>query len=245
MSPVHLRSIGVPRNQKEERTENFRIPVQRKPQSRGLERHGTSSPAPPTPPRPVTMENGKQEVQPQITLGRTWKKFPEYISQNDNFQGPHGNKKRVEPKQELQTPGGKGSQYKGKSSHYPKYRRTMEPESAYFNSLMLTRSGKPNQLPNDFTPLRIQQISGKEKPFFSILGIFQEKARIKRKEQDFFQPEAERVRPNYIEVVRASDIITLEKEIFVNTHEKKITIPTIKNDIPTQNEQIVAAPESA
>ncbi|MBW0526245.1 hypothetical protein O181_065960 [Austropuccinia psidii MF-1] len=121
----------------------------------------------------------------------------------------------------------------------------MEPESAYSDSLILTKSGKPNQLPNDFTPLRIQQICGQEEPFFPILGIPQEKARIKRKEQDFFQPEAERVRPHYIEVVRVSEIITLEKEIFVNTPEKKIRIPTIRNDIPTQNKQSVETPESA
>ncbi|MBW0511657.1 hypothetical protein O181_051372 [Austropuccinia psidii MF-1] len=49
-------------------------PIQWRPQTRGLERHGSSSPAPPTPQGPIPMEHGQKEVQPGISLGRTWRK---------------------------------------------------------------------------------------------------------------------------------------------------------------------------
>ncbi|MBW0568723.1 hypothetical protein O181_108438, partial [Austropuccinia psidii MF-1] len=32
------------------------------------------------------MENGQQAVQPSITLGRTWSKLPEYVSQRDKVE---------------------------------------------------------------------------------------------------------------------------------------------------------------
>ncbi|MBW0552310.1 hypothetical protein O181_092025 [Austropuccinia psidii MF-1] len=42
------------------------IPIQQKPQTRGLEGYGSSSSAPSTPQRSFPMEHGKQEVQPSI-----------------------------------------------------------------------------------------------------------------------------------------------------------------------------------
>ncbi|MBW0553189.1 hypothetical protein O181_092904 [Austropuccinia psidii MF-1] len=39
------------------------------------------------------MEPGKQEVQPGIPLGRTWRNIPEYLSQRDRLQRPYGNQK--------------------------------------------------------------------------------------------------------------------------------------------------------
>ncbi|MBW0494461.1 hypothetical protein O181_034176 [Austropuccinia psidii MF-1] len=99
MSPVHLRDPGFQRHQPEDREGLFRtripgrghlghsggwqdiegnhthsaiyIPIQQKPQTRSLEGYGPSSSAPPTPQRPFSMENGQQEVQPGIPLGRT------------------------------------------------------------------------------------------------------------------------------------------------------------------------------
>ncbi|MBW0576952.1 hypothetical protein O181_116667 [Austropuccinia psidii MF-1] len=97
--------------------------------------------------------------------------------------------------QEVQTTGGEGKQDKGESGHYPSYRRTVEPERAYSDSFRLTRS-RPTQLSSGFTPFRHQKISGQESPFFTIPGSFQEKTRVQGKKQDFFQPKAERVRPN-------------------------------------------------
>ncbi|MBW0465969.1 hypothetical protein O181_005684 [Austropuccinia psidii MF-1] len=58
------------------------------------------------------MENGQQEVQPGIPLGRTWRKFPEYMSQRDRLQRPYGNHQRLESHQEVQTPGAEGKQDK-------------------------------------------------------------------------------------------------------------------------------------
>ncbi|MBW0476214.1 hypothetical protein O181_015929 [Austropuccinia psidii MF-1] len=123
MSPVHLRNLGVPRNHPQDRegfsrtrrpgrgnlghsggwqdTEGnhnhstINYPIQQKPQTRGLEGYGSSSSAPPTPQRSFPMEHGQQEVQPRIPLGRTWRKFPENMSQRDILQRPYGNHQRL------------------------------------------------------------------------------------------------------------------------------------------------------
>ncbi|MBW0486625.1 hypothetical protein O181_026340 [Austropuccinia psidii MF-1] len=99
MSPVHLRTLGIPRNQPEDRegfsrsrrpggghpghsggwkntegnhtNSSINFPIQQKPQTRGLEGHESSSSAPPTPERSFPMEHGQQEVKPSIPLGRT------------------------------------------------------------------------------------------------------------------------------------------------------------------------------
>ncbi|MBW0478894.1 hypothetical protein O181_018609 [Austropuccinia psidii MF-1] len=119
MSPVHLRSLGFERNQPEDREGLSRtrrpggghlgysggwkeiegnhthsviqIPIKQKPQTRGLEGYGSSSSAPPTPERPLSMEHGQQEVQLSIPLGRTGSKLPEDISQRDGTQRPYSN----------------------------------------------------------------------------------------------------------------------------------------------------------
>ncbi|MBW0567002.1 hypothetical protein O181_106717, partial [Austropuccinia psidii MF-1] len=132
------------------------IPIKQEPQTRGLERYGSSSSAPPTPKRFISTEHGQQEVQPCISLGRTWSKFPEYLSQRDRLQRPYDNHQRLESHQAVQTPGGKGKQDKGESSHYPSYRRTTDPGRAHSDSFRLTRS-RPNQLSSCFTPFRNQQ----------------------------------------------------------------------------------------
>ncbi|MBW0538307.1 hypothetical protein O181_078022 [Austropuccinia psidii MF-1] len=187
MSPVHLRNLGFQRNQPEDReglsrtripsrghlghsggwqniegnntSSAIHIPIQQKPQTRGLEGYGSSSSAPPAPQRPLSMEHGQQEVQPRIPLGRNWRKLPEDMSQRDRLQRPYGNHQRLESHQAVQTPGGEGKQNKGKSSHYPSYRRTSDPDRAYSYSFSLTRN-KENQLSSSFTPFRNQQISG-------------------------------------------------------------------------------------
>ncbi|MBW0502493.1 hypothetical protein O181_042208 [Austropuccinia psidii MF-1] len=99
------------------------------------------------------MEHGQQEVQPGISMGRTWSKFPEDLSQRDNLQGPYDNHQRLESYQTVQTPGGKGTEDKGESSHYLTYRRTINPDRAYSDSFRLTRR-RPNQLSGGFTPFR-------------------------------------------------------------------------------------------
>ncbi|MBW0534881.1 hypothetical protein O181_074596 [Austropuccinia psidii MF-1] len=87
MLPVHLRSLGIPRNKPEDReglsrtrrpgrghlghsggwqetegnntNSSIHPPIQQKPQTRGLEGYGSSSSAPPTPQRSFQMEHGK------------------------------------------------------------------------------------------------------------------------------------------------------------------------------------------
>ncbi|MBW0517630.1 hypothetical protein O181_057345 [Austropuccinia psidii MF-1] len=269
MSPVHLRSLGIPSNQPENRQALFRtrrpgtghlgqnsglkntegnhnhsaihLPIQRKPQTRGLEGYGSSSSAPPTPQRLILMEHGQQEVQPSITLGRNWTNFPEDMYQRDTLQRSYGNNKRMESQQAVQTHGGEGNQDKGKLSHYPRYRRMIEPDRAYSNSFRLTRS-RPTQLSSVFTQFRKHEISGQGSPLFTIQGSFQEKTRIQREKQDFFQPLVERVRPNAPEAVGIGERSTQEPEVIVNT--SRISIPINRNINPTQNEHNVVTPES-
>ncbi|MBW0576288.1 hypothetical protein O181_116003 [Austropuccinia psidii MF-1] len=90
MPPEHLRNLGIPRNQPDDREglSRTRRPVrghlghsggwqdieenhphssiyfliQQKPQTRGLEGYGSSSSAHPTPQRPFSMEHGQQKV---------------------------------------------------------------------------------------------------------------------------------------------------------------------------------------
>ncbi|MBW0486518.1 hypothetical protein O181_026233 [Austropuccinia psidii MF-1] len=117
MSPVHFRDLGFQRNQLEDReglsrtrrpgrghlghiggwqdTEGnhthseIHFSIQQEPQTRGLERYGSSSSAPKTPQRFISMEHGQQEVQTGIPLGRTWGKFPEDMSQRYRLQRPY------------------------------------------------------------------------------------------------------------------------------------------------------------
>ncbi|MBW0564359.1 hypothetical protein O181_104074 [Austropuccinia psidii MF-1] len=222
MSPVHLRNLAFQRNQPEHReglsrtrrpgrghlghsggwkdTEgNHTHPgthylTKQEPQTTGMKRHGSSSSAPPTPQRFISMKHEEQEVQPGTPLGRTWSKLPEYLSQKDRLQRPYGNHQRLESHQEVQTPGGEGKQDKGESSHYLSYRGTSDPDGEYSDSFRLTRR-RPNKLSSGFTPFRNQQIGSQESPFFTIRGIFQEKTRIQGQKQDHLQPEEERVGP--------------------------------------------------
>ncbi|MBW0589350.1 hypothetical protein O181_129065 [Austropuccinia psidii MF-1] len=75
------------------------------------------------------------------------------------------------------------------------------------------------------------------------LGLKREKARIKREKQDFFEPEAERVRPHDQEAVGLVERSTQEPEIVVNT-SNRIRRPADKNITPTQNENNSVKPES-
>ncbi|MBW0461926.1 hypothetical protein O181_001641 [Austropuccinia psidii MF-1] len=163
------------------------ISTQQKPQTRGLERYGSSSSAPPTPQGFISMEHGQQEVQPGSSLGRTWRKFPEDLSQRDRLQIPYGNHQR---------------------------RRT-DPDRSHSDSFRLTRS-RTNQLSSGFTPFRNQHISGQESPFFTLTGGLQEKTRTQGQEKDLFSPKAERVRPNDQETFGIGERSTQEPEVVVH-----------------------------
>ncbi|MBW0496244.1 hypothetical protein O181_035959 [Austropuccinia psidii MF-1] len=120
------------------------------------------------------MEDGQQEVQPGIPLGRTWSKLLEDLYQRDRLQRPYGNYQRLESHKAVKTPLGEEKQDKGQSSCYPSYRRTDGPDSAYSDSFRLTRS-RPNQISSGFTRCRNQQISFQESPFFKIPGSFRKR----------------------------------------------------------------------
>ncbi|MBW0567182.1 hypothetical protein O181_106897 [Austropuccinia psidii MF-1] len=253
MSPVHLRDLGFQRNQPEDReglsrarrpgrghlghsggsknnegdniNPDIHTPIQQVPQTRGLERYGSSSSAPPTPQRFLSMEHGQQEDP----------------SQRDILQGPYGNHQRLESYQAVQIPGGKGKQNKGESSHYPSYRGTVNPDRAYSDSFRLTKS-RQTHLSSGFTPFRNQQVSDQESPFFTIPGGFQEKTRIQGEKQDLFQSKEERVRPNDPEVVEFGERSEQEPEVVVN--HSRISIPINRNITPTQIEHNAVSPAS-
>ncbi|MBW0563854.1 hypothetical protein O181_103569 [Austropuccinia psidii MF-1] len=269
MSPVHLRNLGFQRNQPEDR-EGFsrtrrpgrgqlghsggwqdtqgihthpgiHFPIKQEPRTRGMERYGSSSSAPQTPKRIISIEHGQQEVQPGIPLGITWSKLPEDLSQRDRLQRPYGNHQRLESHQEVHTPGGEGKQDNGESRHCPSYRRTADPDRAYSDSLMLTRR-RPNQPSSGLTPFRNQQISGQESPFFTMPGSFQEKTRIQGQKQDHLQPEEERVRPNDPEAVGFGERSVQEPEVVVNNSSSNS--PINRKITPTQIDHNVVTPES-
>ncbi|MBW0517339.1 hypothetical protein O181_057054 [Austropuccinia psidii MF-1] len=187
------------------------------------------------------MEHGQKKVQPGKSLGRTWRKLPEYLSQRDRLQRSYGNNQRLESHQEVQTPGGEGKQDNGESRHHLSYRRTAYPERAYSDSFRITRS-RPNHLSSGFTPFRNQQISGQESPFFTIPGSFQEKTTIQGQKQDHLQPEEERVRPNDPEAFGFGERSAQEPEVVVNN--SRISSPINRNITPTQIEHNVVTPES-
>ncbi|MBW0520317.1 hypothetical protein O181_060032 [Austropuccinia psidii MF-1] len=108
MSPVHLRNLVFQRNQPEDREglsrtrrpgrvhlghsggwqesevnhthPEIHFPIKQEPQTRGLERYGSSSSTPATPQRLISMEHGQKEIQTGMPLGRTWSKLPEDLS---------------------------------------------------------------------------------------------------------------------------------------------------------------------
>ncbi|MBW0530014.1 hypothetical protein O181_069729 [Austropuccinia psidii MF-1] len=180
------------------------------------------------------MEHGQQEVQPGISLGRTWSKLPEDLSQRERLQKTYDNHQRLESHQELETPGGEGKQDKGESSHYPSYRRTTDPDRAYSDSFRSTRS-RPNQLSSGFSPFRNQQFSGQESPFSTLPGSQGQK-------QDLFSPKAERFRANDPETVGLGERSTQEPEVIVN--HSGISSPLNRNITPTQIEHNTVSPES-
>ncbi|MBW0510400.1 hypothetical protein O181_050115 [Austropuccinia psidii MF-1] len=130
------------------------------------------------------------------------------MSQKDTLQLSYGNHRRIKSKQAVQTPGGKGIQDKEESIHYPIHRRT-EPDRAYYDYFRLTRS-KTTKLPSGFTLFRNKKISDQELPFLTSPGTFQVETRINGEKQDFFQPEAERVRPYDPEAVELVERSTQE-----------------------------------
>ncbi|MBW0565633.1 hypothetical protein O181_105348 [Austropuccinia psidii MF-1] len=135
-----------------------------------------------------------------LQLHQLLKDLFQWSMDNKRLQRPDENYQRLESYQAVQTPGGKGTEDKGESSHYPSYRRTVNPDRAYSDSFRLTRS-RPNQLSSGLTPFRHHQISGQKSPFFRIPGSFHEKTRIKGRKEDIFKPKAEIVRPNDPEAV--------------------------------------------
>ncbi|MBW0500163.1 hypothetical protein O181_039878 [Austropuccinia psidii MF-1] len=226
MSPAYLRDLGFQRNQPEDREGLSRT---RRPGRRHLAHSGgwqktegnhthTGINIPIQ--QFISMEHGQQEVQPGISLERTWSKLPEDLSA-------------------VQTPGGEGKQDKGESSHYRSYRRTTDPYRAHLDSFRLTRR-RPNQLSSGFTPFRNQQVSGQESPFFTLPGGFQEKTKTQGKEQDLLSPKAERVRANDPETVGIGKRSTQEPEVVVNNSIINSTLH--RNINPTQIEHNSVSP---
>ncbi|MBW0520168.1 hypothetical protein O181_059883 [Austropuccinia psidii MF-1] len=87
-----------------------------------------------------------------------------------------------------------------------------------------------------------QKMHLKAIPFKDPMVITKEKTRIKGGKQDFFQPEADRVRPPNQEAAGIGEIITQEPEIVRNT-SNRVRSPANINITPTQNENSAVTPE--
>ncbi|MBW0489245.1 hypothetical protein O181_028960 [Austropuccinia psidii MF-1] len=123
------------------------------------------------------MDHGKQDIQPKRYLFKTlWKH------------------QRLKSQQEVQTLRREGSQDKGESICNTAYRREMEKERAYSESLRLTRS-RSTQISSGFTQLGIQKISGQESPLLTIPGIFREKTSTKGKNKTNFSQSKNKADP--------------------------------------------------
>ncbi|MBW0515672.1 hypothetical protein O181_055387 [Austropuccinia psidii MF-1] len=111
----------------------------------------------------------------------------------------------------------------------------------------LTLSGScglvANRLPSGFKPLRNQQISDQESSCFPIPDRIQDRKRIIGQEQDFFQPEAERINSYDAEMVGTVARSTKKQQTVVNTSNAARS-PKIRNDISTQMKHNVVIPES-
>ncbi|MBW0561509.1 hypothetical protein O181_101224 [Austropuccinia psidii MF-1] len=199
MIPPHVRDFGVPRDYSLERESTIN-------RNRGLER-------------------GEVEV---VQSHKTWKNDPSYTFQNGFQQkisrnGLHrtvysnpSNLQRTSPmetcRQGIQPRVPLEKTCRKYSEDFPQkdilqrtyHRIEIEPEETYSDSFRPIRSCNPTKLPSGFTPLRHQQISDQDSPYFPIPGIIQERKRIIGQEQDFFQPEAERVRSYIQELIGPS-----------------------------------------
>ncbi|MBW0500825.1 hypothetical protein O181_040540 [Austropuccinia psidii MF-1] len=114
----------------------------------------------------------------------------------------------------------------------------MEPEITYSDPLRLMRTGNPTRLPSGFTPLRHQQISDQESPYFLIPDRIHKRKRIIGQEQDIFQPESERVISYDPEIFGPVARSTKKQQTVVNTSNASSS-PKIRNDISTQMKTIL------
>ncbi|MBW0481171.1 hypothetical protein O181_020886 [Austropuccinia psidii MF-1] len=197
--------------------------IQQKPQTRVLERHGSSS-SDTTPQRFISVEHGQQEVQTGISLGRTWRKLPEYLSKRDRLQRPYDNHQRTRENQatieaieeqlhqtgHIQIP--QVSQGEGKRS---------SPVSSNHSETNKSVANSHHSLYSQEGSRRRQGHKGKK-------GLF--------------LPKAERFRPNDPETVGLCERSKQEPEVVVNN--SKISSPLNINITPTQIEHNVVTPES-
>ncbi|MBW0546321.1 hypothetical protein O181_086036 [Austropuccinia psidii MF-1] len=123
------------------------------------------------------------------------------------------------------------------------HKKEIEPEITYYDPFRFMRTGNPIRLPSGFTPLRHQEISDQDSPYFPITDRIQERKRITAQEQDFFQPEAERVRSDDPEIVGPVAINTKKQQTVVNT-SNAASSPKIRNYISTQMKHNVVIPGS-
>ncbi|MBW0468515.1 hypothetical protein O181_008230 [Austropuccinia psidii MF-1] len=99
------------------------------------------------------------------------------------------------------------------------HRREIEPEITYSDFFRLIRSGNPTKLPSGFTPLRHQQISDQESPYFPIPGRIQARKRIIGQEKDSFnqrKKERPRIRNDIFTQIKHNVVIP-ESTISSNT----------------------------
>ncbi|MBW0586694.1 hypothetical protein O181_126409 [Austropuccinia psidii MF-1] len=146
---------------------------------------------------------GKREVE-VVQSHNTWQNEPSYTFQ-DGFQ----QKTSRNGRQGIQTRFPLQRTCRKYLEDFPQrdilqktyHRQEMKPEITHSDHFRLMRTGNPTRLHSGFTPLRHQQISDQESPYFPIQDRIQERKMNKGQEQDFFQPEEARFRSHDPEIV--------------------------------------------
>ncbi|MBW0525211.1 hypothetical protein O181_064926 [Austropuccinia psidii MF-1] len=210
MIPPHFRDFGVPRDYYLQRESTIS-------RNRGLERreaevvqsHKTWKNEP-----SHTFQNGFQQKTSRNGLNRTLLSNPSNLQRTSPMEN---GRQEIQPRVPLERTCRKYSEYFSQRDILQRtyHRREIEPEITYSDSFRLKRSGNPTRLPSCFTPLRHQQISDQESPYFSIPGRIQERKRIIGQEKYFFQPEAERVRSYSPEIVGPAKRSTKKQQTVV------------------------------
>ncbi|MBW0521508.1 hypothetical protein O181_061223 [Austropuccinia psidii MF-1] len=247
MSPIHLRDLGFQRHQPEDREGLSRtrrpgrghhghsgrwqeiegnhthsaihIPIQQKPQTRGLEGYGSSSELHQLLKGLFQWSMDKKRFKLAFHLEELGARFQKICLREIPFKDLMEITKGWNPTRQ----------------------RTSVPERAHYDSFKLPRS-RPNQISSHLTPFGHQQIIGQESPFFTIPGSFQKKTRIQGQKQDHLQPKEERFRPNDPEAVGFGEKSAQEPEVVL--HNSRISSPLDRNITPTQIEHNVVTPES-
>ncbi|MBW0565126.1 hypothetical protein O181_104841 [Austropuccinia psidii MF-1] len=170
------------------------------------------------------MKHGQQEVQPGISLGRTWSKFPEDLSQKIDFKDLMVITKGWNPTRQFRL-------LEARAQRIRDNQATIQAIEEW-----LTQTG-PTQIPSG------SQGEGQiSSPVASHHSDTNKSMTRSHHSSQFQEPKAERVRRHDPEVVGFGERSAQEPEVVVN--HSRISSPGDRNITPTQIEHNIVTPES-